>query len=44
MLSEPQVTESVERYFSRPQFTGFYIQREVAIQIGSYTGTLLDES
>ena len=38
MLSEPQVTESVERYFSRPQFTGFYTQREVAIQIGSYAG------
>ena len=38
MLSEPQVTESVERYFSRPQFTRFYTQREVAIQIGSYAG------
>lgn len=38
MLSEPQVTELVERYFSRPQFTGFYTQREVAIQIGSYAG------
>lgn len=38
MLSEPQVTASVERYFSRPQFTGFYTQREVRIQIGSYSG------
>ena len=38
MLSEPQVTESVERYFSRPQFTRFYIQREVQVQIGSYAG------
>ena len=38
MLSEPQVTASVERYFSRPQFTGFYAQREVRIQIGSYAG------
>ena len=38
MLSEPQVTASVERYFIRPQFTGFYTQREVAIQIGSYAG------
>ena len=38
MLSEPQVTESVERYFSRPQFSGFYTQREVGIQIGSYSG------
>ena len=40
MLSEPQVTESqvtesVERYFSEPQFSGFYTQREVRIQIGS---------
>lgn len=35
MLSESQVTESVERYFSEPQFSGFYTQREVRIQIGS---------
>ena len=38
MLSEPQVTESVERYFNRPQFSRFYTQREVGIQIGSYSG------
>ena len=38
MLSEPQVTESVERHFNRPQFSGFYTQREVGIQIGSYSG------
>ena len=38
MLTEPQVTESVERYFSGPQFRGFYTQREVGIQIGSYAG------
>ena len=38
MLTEPQVTESVERYFSGPQFRGFYTQREVGIQMGSYAG------
>ena len=35
MLSEPQVTESVVRYFSRPQFSGFYTRREVGVQVGS---------
>ena len=38
MLTEPQVTESVVRYFNRPQFRGFYTQREVGIQMGSYAG------
>ena len=35
MLTEPQVTQSVERYFSGPQFREFYTQREVGIQMGS---------
>ena len=38
MLSEPQVTESVVRYFNRPQFSGFNARREVGIQMGSYSG------
>ena len=38
MLSEPQVTQSVVRHFSRPQFRGFYTRREVRIQMGSYSG------
>ena len=38
MLSEPQVTESVEKYFNRSRFSGFYTRREVGIQIGSYAG------
>ena len=35
MLSEPQVKESVERYLSRPRFSGFYTRREVEVQMGS---------
>ncbi len=35
MLTEPQVIQSVVRYFSRPQFSGFYTRREVGIQMGS---------
>ncbi len=38
MLSEPQVTQSVVRYFNEPQFRGFYTRREVRIQMGSYAG------
>ena len=35
MLTEPQVTQSVVRYFSGPQFRGFYAQHQVTIQMGS---------
>ena len=38
MLTEPQVTQSVVRHFSRSQFRGFYTRREVRIQMGSYSG------
>ena len=38
MLSEPKVIQSVVRYLSRPQFSGFNARREVGIQMGSYSG------
>ena len=38
MLSEPKVIQSVIRYLSRPQFSGFNARREVGIQMGSYSG------
>ena len=38
MLSEPQVTASVVRYFSNSQFREFYTRREVIIPIGSSSG------